>query len=72
MDPALDGELAFISLPGILATWFSTEADMGVKASLIDSYPILLSMLFAISRNQLAVSNAECAFALTSHPLMVT
>ena len=27
MDPALDGELAFISLPGILVTWFSRSRN---------------------------------------------
>ena len=51
-------------------TWSSADIDVGIRASLIQSYPILLSMLLSINRNQLSVHDAHCALALTSHPLM--
>ena len=70
-DLALDKESTFASLPGILVTWSPEDIGVGIKASLTQSYPILLSTLLSIDRNQLSVSDASAALTLTSPPLMV-
>ena len=70
-DLALDKELTFASLPGILVTWSPKDIGVGIEASLIQSYPILLSTLLSVNRNQLSLSDAACALNLTSPPPMV-
>ena len=64
-------ELTPLLLPGILVTWSPTDIDIGIKASLIQSYPILLSTLLTINRDQLSVHDAGNAISLTSPPLTV-
>lgn len=60
-----------VLLPGILVTWSPANIDVGIKASLIQSYPVLLSTLLSINRNQLSVYEAGSAISLTSPPLTV-
>ena len=50
-------------------TWSPADVDVGIKASLTQSYPILLSTLLSINRNQLSVIDGYCALSLTSSPL---
>ena len=50
-------------------TWSPADVDVGIKASLTQSYPILLSTLLSINRNQLSVYDGVCALSLTSPPL---
>lgn len=54
-------------------TWSleDVDVDVGIKASLAQSYPILLSTLLSIGRGQMTASDTECALTLTSPPLMV-
>ena len=70
LDLALGKELTPILLLGILVTWSPADVDVGIKASLTQSYPILLSTLLSINRNQLSVYDGACALALTSPPLV--
>lgn len=52
-------------------TWSSGMIDVGIKASLIQSYSILLSTLFSIGRNQLSYFDAQYALDITSPPFML-
>ena len=70
-ESALKNGLTFTLLPGILVTWSPEDIGVGVKASLIQSYSILLSALLSINRNQLTTYDARRALDLTSPPLMV-
>lgn len=56
---------------GILITWSPPDIDEGIHAILIQIYPILLSTLFLIGRNQLYVFDANFALTLTSSPLTI-
>ena len=55
--------------PGILITWSLADVDVGVQASIIQFYPILLSTLLSINRQQLSLFDASFALQLTSSPL---
>ena len=70
-DLALDEELTFALLPGIMVTWSPADIDVGIKAALIQSYSILLSTFLSIGRDQLSTTDAAWALTLTSPPLMV-
>jgi len=52
-------------------TWSPAGIDAGVRASLIQIYPIILSALLAISRHRLSQSGAHYALTITSPPLIV-
>ena len=52
-------------------TWSREDVDTGTKASIIQSYAILLSTLLSINRGQLSVCDAQYALGITSPPLMV-
>lgn len=56
---------------GILVTWSPADVNAGFKASLTQFYPVILSMLMVINRNQLSLYDAACALNLTSPPLTV-
>ena len=70
-DLALNKELTFASLPGILVSWSTVGIDSGIKASLIQAYPILLSTLLIANRGQMCANDANYATIITSPPLVV-
>jgi len=70
-DLALDKELTFALLPGILVSWSSVGIDSGIKASLIQCYPVLLSTLLIANRGQMCADDANYATIITAPPLMV-
>jgi len=67
----LSKELTFAPLSGILVSWSAAGIDSGVRASLIQSYPILLSTLLIANRGQMCANDANYATIITSPPLMV-
>lgn len=68
----IDYRLTFTPLPGILVNWSLSDVDVGVNASLTQSYPILLSTLLSVNRNQLSANDATCALTLASSPVMLS
>ena len=52
-------------------TWSPAGIDAGVRASLIQAYPILLSTLLTVGRHQLSYDDGHYALIITSPPLMV-
>jgi len=71
-DLALDKEeLTFALLPGILVSSPSGDIESGIKASLIQAYPILLSTLLVARRGQMCADDANYATIITAPPLMV-
>ena len=66
---AVDRGLMFTSCPGILVTWSPEDVDVGIRATLIQIYPILLSTLLSINRQTLSLFDATYALLLTSSPL---
>jgi hypothetical protein len=67
---ALVTRLTFTLHPGIL-TWFPGDIDIGIQASLIQIYPILLSTLLSINRQTLSLYDASYTLLITSSPLTV-
>jgi hypothetical protein len=65
------GYWANISLlhSGILVTWSRADINLGIQASLCQIYPILLSTLLSINRQQLSLQDAAFALFTTSSPL---
>ena len=51
--------------------WSPTDIDTAVKSSLVQFYPILLSTLFSVNRQQLSLFDASYALILGSSPLTV-
>jgi hypothetical protein len=52
-----------------LITWSHEDIDQGIWATLLQIYPILLSTLFSIGRNQLSLFDANLILNITSSPL---
>ena len=52
-------------------TWSPEDVDVGIQATLIQIYPILLSTLVSIKRRSLSLYDATFALLLTSSPLTV-
>jgi len=52
-------------------TWSPRDVGVGVQSLLIQFYPILLSTLLSINRNQLSTLDAQFALLLSSSPLTV-
>ena len=52
-------------------TWSPGDIGIGVQASLVQIYPILLSTLLSIKRQTLSLYDANFALTLTSSPLTV-
>jgi hypothetical protein len=52
-------------------TWSPGGIDVGVQASLIQFYPILLSTLLSINRQDLSLYDASYALLLSSSPLTI-
>lgn len=52
-------------------TWSPGDIDEGIRAILLQIYPILLSTLSSIGSNQLSLFDANFALILTSSPLTV-
>ena len=52
-------------------TWSPENVDMGVQSLLFQIYPILLSTLLSINRQQLSVLDAQFAILVSSSPLTV-
>ena len=50
-------------------TWSPAHIDVGIQASLCQIYPILLSTLLSINRQQLSLLDANVAFIVCSSPL---
>jgi hypothetical protein len=71
LDLAVHAGLIFILCPGILVTWSPRGIDVGVQASLIQFYPILLSTLLSINRKDLSLYDASYALLLSSSPLTI-
>ncbi|KAF9785399.1 hypothetical protein BJ322DRAFT_827653 [Thelephora terrestris] len=53
----------------ILITWSPGDVDVGVQASFLQIYSILLSTLLSINRKQLSLDDASFALNLTCSPL---
>jgi len=70
-DLASNQDLTSSSLTGILVSWSTVGIDSGIKASLLQSYPILLSTLLIANRGQMCATDANYATIITSPPLMV-
>jgi len=71
LDLALNEDLTFSSLLGILVSWSTVGIDSGIKASLLQSYSILLSTLLIANPGQMCATDANYATIVTSPPLMV-
>ena len=54
---------------GIMVTWSPGDVDVGIQSLLIQFYPILLSTLLSINRDQLSYFDARFALLLSSSPL---
>jgi len=52
-----------------MVTWSPGDVDVGIQSLLIQFYPILLSTLFSINRDQLSTTDASFALSLSSSPL---
>ena len=52
-------------------TWSPENVDMGLQSLLFQIYPILLSTLLSINRQQLTVDDAHFVIAVSSSPLTV-
>ena len=52
-----------------MITWSPGDVDVGIQSLLIQFYPILLSILLSINRDQLSTSDAFIALLLSSSPL---
>jgi len=63
--------VTFPSHLGIMVTWSPEDVDVGIQSLLIQFYPILLSTLLSISRQQLARADALFALTLSSSPLTI-
>ena len=63
--------VTFLRNLGIMVTWSPGEVDMGIQSLLVQFYPILLSTLFSINRQQLSRFEAYFALVLSSSPLTV-
>jgi hypothetical protein len=71
LDLSVDTQLIFAFCPGILVTWSPGDIGVGVQASFVQIYPILLSTLLSINRQTLSLYDANFALILTSSPLTV-
>jgi hypothetical protein len=71
LDLVMDTRLMSVLRPGILVTWSPGDIDVGIQASLIQIYPILLSTLLSINSQTLDLYDASYALLLTSSPLTV-
>jgi ribose/xylose/arabinose/galactoside ABC-type transport system permease subunit len=63
-----------VTLPwhlGIMVTWSPGDVDIGIQSLLVQIYPILLSTLLSINRQQLSTSDASFALVLSSSPLTI-
>jgi len=67
----LDKELTFAPFSGILVSWSTVGIGSGIKASLVQAYPILLSTLLIANRGQMCADDANYATIITAPPLMV-
>ena len=54
-----------------MVTWSPGDIDVEVQALLVQIYPVLLSTLLSINRQQLSTSDARFALLLSSSPLTV-
>ena len=54
-----------------MVTWSPDDIDEGIQAILLQIYPVLLSTLLSIGRNQLSLFDANFALIITSSPLTV-
>ena len=61
--------VTFPSHLGIMVTWSPEDVDVGIQSLLIQFYPILLSTLLSINRDQLSLYDAYFALLLSSSPL---
>ena len=52
-------------------TWSRKEVDIGIQSLLIQFYPVLLSTLLSIDRQQLSLADAHFALLISSSPLTV-
>ena len=52
-----------------MITWSPGDVDVGIQSLLIQFYPILLSILLSVNRDQLATFDASIALLLSSSPL---
>ena len=63
-----------VTLPlhlGIMITWSPGDVDVGIQSLLVQFYPILLSTLLSINRDQLSTTDAFFALSLSSSPLTI-
>ena len=54
-----------------MITWSPGDVDVGIQSLLIQFYPILLSTLLSINRDQLSTSDASFALLISSSPLTI-
>ena len=52
-------------------TWSPESVDMGIQSLLFQIYPILLSTLLSINRQQLSLADAHFVISVSSSPLML-
>jgi hypothetical protein len=68
LDLTLNKGLTFALLPAILMAWSPADVDTGIQGSLIQIYPVLLSALASVSRQQLSIYDANYALSLSMSP----
>src|SRR6266403_773624 len=68
-DFTVDRGLIFPLLPGILVTFSPTYIDVGIRATLFQIYPTLISTLISMKREQLSLFDANYGLILSSSPL---
>jgi hypothetical protein len=56
---------------GIMVTYSDGDVDVAIQSLLVQFYPILLSTLLSINRQQLSIFDADFALLVTSSPLAI-
>ena len=66
------GKELMLALPSGIQIYFSPAGpEIGLMAIIVQSYCILLAMLFSVNRQQLSLFDADHALLLVSSPLMI-
>ena len=57
--------------PGFMVTYSHGDVDLAIQSLLVQFYPILLSTLLSVNRDQLSIFDAEFALSVSSSPLAI-
>ena len=70
-DLVLAGPITFPPHLGIMITYSEGDIDLAIQSLLVQFYPILLSTLLSIKRQQLSIFDVDFALILSSSPLAI-